>query len=165
MAICLAIGLVLPFVTGQIPTIGKMLSPMHIPVFICGMVLGPLYGGILGLVLPLLRSVIFGMPAIMPDAPAMALELMTYGILAGWLVRLLPRKSLSVFLALVGAMLGGRVVWGVARLLLTVYTGEPFTLNMFLAGAFVNAVPGIILHLILVPAIVIALRRARLTDN
>ena len=162
MAICLALGLLLPFVTGQIPVIGKALSPMHIPVFICGMMLGPVYGGILGFVLPLLRSGIFGMPAIMPDALAMAPELMTYGILAGVLLRLLPKRNIYVPVALVGSMIGGRLVWGVMRLVLTAFTGEPFTLAMFLAGGFTNALPGIVLHILIVPPIVIALRRAGL---
>ena len=31
-ALCLALCMVLPLLTGQIPQIGKALSPMHIPV-------------------------------------------------------------------------------------------------------------------------------------
>ena len=39
-ALCLALCMVLPLLTGQIPEIGKRLSPMHIPVFLCGFLCG-----------------------------------------------------------------------------------------------------------------------------
>ena len=37
-AMFIAIGIVLPFFTGQIPEVGKMLLPMHLPVFFCGLI-------------------------------------------------------------------------------------------------------------------------------
>ena len=91
-AVCLALALVLPFLTGQIPQIGQMLSPMHIPVFLCGFLCGWQWGLLVGFVAPILRSLLFGMPAIFPNACAMAFELATYGLLTGLLYDLLPRK-------------------------------------------------------------------------
>lgn len=80
-----AIGLILPFFIGQIPAVGKMLLPMHIPVLICGLILGWQYGLAVGFLLPLVRSVLFGMPVLYPNAIAMAFEMDTYGLVAGWL--------------------------------------------------------------------------------
>jgi len=70
----IAIGLVLPFFTGQIPQIGRMLLPMHIPVFLCGLICGWKYGLMVGFILPLLRYAVFGMPVIFPNGIAMAFE-------------------------------------------------------------------------------------------
>ena len=161
-ALYLAIAMVLPFITGQIPEIGAMLSPMHIPAFLCGFMCGWPWGLAVGFIAPLLRSFLFGMPALMPAAVAMAFELAVYGAAAGLLYRLLPRKKWSVYSALVIAMILGRAVWGAARLVLAGLSGSSFTWALFLAGAFTNAVPGIIMHLILIPVLVIAMDRAGL---
>ena len=163
-ALFLAIALVLPFLTGQIPEIGARLSPMHIPVLLCGFACGPLWGALVGLVAPMLRSVLFGMPAFYPTAVAMTFELAAYGALSGALYRALPRKKVwSVYAALVIAMIGGRLVWGAAEYLLLTFGGSPFTLELFLAGAVVNAIPGIVLHIVLIPILVMAMERTRLT--
>ena len=164
-ALYLAIALILPFLTGQIPEIGSMLCPMHIPVLLCGFVCGWPYGFAIGLISPILRSLLFGMPPLYPTAVAMMFELATYGAVAGVLYRWLPRNTGCVFAALIGAMLAGRIVWGVAQLVLLQIQGEAFSMAMFIAGAITSAVPGIVLHFILIPAVVIALRRAGLVLN
>ena len=164
-ALYLAIAMVLPFITGQIPEIGAMLSPMHIPAFLCGFMCGWPWGLAVGFIAPLLRSFLFGMPALMPAAVAMAFELAVYGAVAGLLYRLLPRKKWSVYVALVAAMLAGRVVWGAVRLILAGLSGTGFTWAMFLAGAVTTAVPGIILQLVLIPVLVLVLERAGLSLN
>ena len=162
-ALFLALALVLPFLTGQIPTIGKALSPMHIPVRLCGFSCGPLWGTAVGAIAPLLRSVLFGMPAMFPGAVAMTFELTTYGILSGWLYRLLPRKPWNIYASLLVAMVGGRLVWGAARFVLAGLSGSEFPFSAFLAGAVTGAIPGIILHIALIPLLVMGLERAKLT--
>ena len=162
-ALFLALALVLPFLTGQIPTIGKALSPMHIPVMLCGFLCGPLWGAAVGAVAPLLRSVLFGMPAMFPGGVAMTFELTTYGILSGWLYRLLPRKPWSIYVSLLVAMVCGRLVWGAARFALAGLSGSEFPFSAFLAGAVTGAIPGIILHIVLIPLLVMGLERAKLT--
>ena len=162
-ALFLALALVLPFLTGQIPTIGKALSPMHIPVMLCGFICGPLWGTAVGAIAPLLRSVLFGMPAMFPGAVAMTFELTTYGILSGWLYRLLPRKPWNIYASLLVAMVGGRLVWGAARFVLAGLSGSEFPFSAFLAGAVTGAIPGIILHIALIPLLVMGLERAKLT--
>ena len=164
-ALFLAIAMVLPFVTGQIPEIGSMLCPMHIPALLCGFMCGWPWGLAVGFIAPLLRSVIFGMPAMFPGAVAMAFELAAYGGLAGLLYRLLPRKEWSVYAVLVISMIAGRIVWGIARVILAGLSGSSFTWALFLAGAVTNAIPGIIMHLILIPVLVIVMDRAGLTLN
>ena len=164
-ALYLAIAMVLPFLTGQIPQIGAMLSPMHIPVLLCGFMCGWPWGLAVGFIAPLLRSVLFGMPALFPAAVAMAFELAVYGGMSVLLYRLLPRKPWAVYAALIIAMIAGRVVWGAVRLLLAGLSGTSFTWALFIAGALTNAVPGIILHLVLIPVLVIAMERAGLSLN
>ena len=164
-ALYLAIAMVLPFLTGQIPQIGAMLSPMHIPVLLCGFMCGWPWGLAVGFIAPLLRSVLFGMPALFPAAVAMAFELAVYGGMSGLLYRLLPRKPWAVYLALIIAMIAGRVVWGAVRLVLAGLSGTSFTWALFIAGALTNAVPGIILHLVLIPVLVISMERAGLSLN
>jgi len=159
-ALFLALGLLLPFLTGQIPQIGSKLSPMHIPVLLCGFVCGWKWGVLVGAVVPLLRSVLFGMPPMMPTAAAMAFELAAYGAAAGLLYQFLPKSAANVYAALIGAMVIGRVVWGVAAFALNAAMGAQFGWQAFAAGAFLNAVPGIILHIAIIPPIVLALRKA-----
>ena len=164
-ALYLAIAMLLPFVTGQIPEIGSMLCPMHIPVLLCGFMCGWPWGMTVGFIAPLLRSVLFGMPAMFPGAVAMAFELAVYGSMAGLLYHLLPKKKWIIYAVLLISMIAGRIVWGIARLILAGLTGNSFTWALFLAGAVTNAIPGIIMHLILIPVLVIAMERAGLSLN
>lgn len=159
-AVCLALCMVLPFLTGQIPQIGSALSPMHIPVLLAGFLCGPWWAAAVGAVAPLLRFALFGMPPIFPTGVAMCFELAGYGLVSGLLYRKLPKKAVNVYVSLLTAMLEGRVIWGIVRVLLSGVAGEPFTWAAFMAGAFVNAVPGIIVHIALIPVIVLALRKA-----
>ena len=89
-AVCLALAMVLPLLIGQIPQIGQALSPMHIPVLLCGFLCGWPYGLAVGFIAPLLRGAVFGMPALMPNGISMAFELATYGFVTGILYRRLP---------------------------------------------------------------------------
>lgn len=156
----LAIGLELPFLTGQIPQVGRMLLPMHLPVLLCGLVCGWQYGGAVGFILPPLRYALFGMPTIFPTGAAMAFELAAYGILAGFFyARSRWQCVLALYRALLIAMVGGRIVWGVAQTVLSGVAGEAFTWKLFFAGAFLNAVPGVILQLVFIPAVMVALDR------
>lgn len=164
-AVCLALALVLPFLTGQIPQIGSALCPMHLPVLLCGFVCGWPYGLLVGAVTPLLRSMLFSMPPLYPTAVAMAFELGAYGLLAGLFYKLLPKKPVYVYVSLILAMLGGRVVWGLVQMILMGLVAQPFTWQIFMAGAFGNALPGILVQLVLIPVIVLALRSAKLMDH
>ncbi len=162
-AMLLALGYVLPTFTGSIRAIGKMLTPMHFPVLICGFLCGAPYGAFIGFLLPFLRSFFAGMPPLFPNACAMAVELCTYGAVSGILYRALHGKDrkgksklFALYLSLVSAMLLGRFAWGLVTWLLLGTAGKAWSLAAFFTGAFAAAVPGIILQLILIPTVVLA---------
>ena len=161
-AVCLALCMVLPSLIGHIPQIGSAISPMHIPVLLAGFLCGPWWAMAVGAVAPLLRFALFGMPPIFPTGVAMCFELAAYGLVSGLLYARLPKKTVNIYVSLVAAMLAGRVIWGVVRVALSGVAGEPFTWAAFMAGAFINAVPGIIIHILLIPVIVLALKKAGL---
>ena len=161
-AMFLAIGLVLPFFTGQITEIGNMLLPMHLPVFLCALICGWQYGTAVGFIMPILRFVLFFMPR-MPGALAMAFEMATYAFVAGFLYsRARWQCTRMLYRSLIIAMIAGRIVWAAAMIVLLGLSGGAFTWQMFISGAFLNAIPGIILQLVLIPAIMVALDRAKL---
>lgn len=163
-AVFLALGIVLPFLTGQIPTIGNMLLPMHIPVLLCGFVCGWKWGLVTGFVLPIMRSALFSMPPMMPVAMAMAFEMATYGAVTGFLYEKLSKSMISVYTSLIAAMAAGRLIWGAVSILLYGMVGKTFGWQIFLGGAVLNAVPGIILQLILIPAVILTLKRAKVME-
>lgn len=162
-AICLALCMVLPFLTGQMQQIGNALCPMHIPVLLCGFLCGGYYAAAVGAIAPLLRFALFGMPPIFPIGTAMCFELLTYGLLAGILYQKFPKKTINIYAALLSAMLGGRIVWGIVRFVMALLFHVEFSFSMFVAGAFITAIPGILCHIVLIPIIVMALERAGLT--
>ncbi len=155
-AMFLAIGLILPFFTGQIQQIGNMLCPMHIPVLLCGFICGGSWGFIVGLIMPILRSAIFFMPRMFPNAVCMAVELAAYGLISGILYKRLAKKPGGVYISLLGAMVIGRLAWGAVMLLCMGLADGKFGLAAFWAGAVTNAVPGIIIQIIFIPMIVMA---------
>lgn len=162
-AMFLALGLILPFFTGQVPQIGNMLLPMHIPVFLCGLICGWQYGLAVGLILPLLRYMLFGMPPPFPVGFAMTFELAAYGAVAGWIYSHSRWQCvISLYRAIIAAMLIGRAVWGLVEVILLGFGSSGFTWQMFMAGALLNAIPGIILQLILLPGIMLVLHRTGL---
>lgn len=158
-AMFLAIGLVLPFFTGQLHAVGNMLLPMHLPVLLCGLICGWQYGGLVGFILPLLRFSLFGMPR-MPLAIPMAFELAAYGLIVGFLYGRSKWKCvLALYRSLLIAMVGGRIVWAAGRVILAGVSNVPFGWQVFLTAGFVEALPGILLQLTLIPIIMVALDR------
>ena len=177
-AMFLAIGIILPFFTGQIPKIGQMLLPMHIPVILCGFICGWQYGAMTGFVLPLMRFFMLQKPP-MPTAAFMAFELCTYGLLTGIVYSRLmnlpighgssgnknndgtPKKKymLLLYITLIITMLGGRAVNGIVEAAFYGFSGTPYTFEMFMAASFTNAFPGIILQFILIPTVMAVLDR------
>ena len=137
-----------------------MLCPMHIPALLCGFFCGGVWGLAVGLIAPVLRSLIFGMPPVFPTAICMSLELAAYGAVSGFLhYHVLPPKKSAVYVCLLVAMVAGRLVWGAARFLCAGLDISAFGLSAFWAGAVTTAIPGIILQLLLIPVLVMALKR------
>ncbi len=163
-AMFLALGIVMPFITGQIPEVGSMLLPMHLPVLVCGYVCGWKYGMAVGFIVPLLRSVMFGMPPLLPTGLCMAFELAAYGACVGILYGRLPKSMGSIYVSLIGAMIVGRLVWGVVAMAVYGVMGNAFSMQMFIGGALLNAIPGIVMQIVLIPVIIVALKRARVME-
>lgn len=158
-AMFLALAFVMPFLTGQIPQIGAMLCPMHIPVLLCGFFCGAPWGLGVGFIAPLLRSITLGMPYMFPTAVCMAFELATYGFVAGFLHNKLPKKKVNVYVSLLCAMIIGRFVWGIVMFVCMGFDTSAFGLSAFMAGAVLNAVPGIVVQIVLIPLLVITLEK------
>ena len=151
-AMFFAIGIILPFFIGQIPLVGQMLLPMHIPVLLCGLIVGWQYGLATGFFLPLVRGMLFGMPALFPN-----------GMVIGYLYSHSRWQCIkSLYRCLIVAMIAGRLVWGAVRVVLLGMSGIAFSWELFMAGALINAIPGIVLQLILIPMIMVALNKAKI---
>ncbi len=156
----LAVGLLLPFATAHgLGLLGTVLLPMHIPVLLCGLLCGPLYGGVCGLLLPVLNSLLTGMPAIYPMMPIMAAELLTYGVVCGVAFDKTPlgRWRFGVYPAMLIAMACGRAVYGLTFWLLLALDGSMKAPTVWVA--IVTGIPGIVIQLLLVPSVVLAIRR------
>ncbi len=165
-AMFLSMGLVFPFLTLQVKEIGDSLLPMHLPVMFCGLLCGPGYGLIVGLVLPLLRSALFSMPPMYPNAVWMAAELATYGFVIGLMYKRLSAFSFKgVYISLITSMLSGRVVWGIVKAILLGVRGKAFTLEAFITGGFLDAIPGIVLQLVLIPSVMKAIQYIKVPDR
>ena len=163
-ALFLALAFVLPLLTGQVPKVGNMLCPMHFPVLLCGFVLGGPWGLAVGFAAPLLRSVLFGMPPMFPIAVSMAFELAAYGLVSGALWHKVKHTVPMMYASLVTAMVAGRLVWGAVRFVLAGLTGSSFPFSVFLSGALLTAVPGIVAQLVLIPLLLTALQKAGFAD-
>jgi len=171
-AVLIAVGLVLPFLTGQIQSIAKFISPMHIPALIAGLTLGPVYGAAVGFITPLLRNILFGMPpVIIPTALAMSFELCTYAVVTGLLYRQLLKVSAlkkashlpAILISMIVAMILGRCVGGAAQAIMLGLNGKGYSFETFVAAYFTGTALGALIHLVIVPAVVIALEKAKLS--
>lgn len=160
-ALCVALGVVLPIVFHSIANAGSIFLPMHIPVLLCGLICGWLFGLACGIATPLLSSLITGMPPV-AFLPSMLCELAVYGLVSGLLMRWIKTKRLvlDLYLSLIGAMLAGRLVFGLLNAL--VFRAGAYSLPVWTAAAFVTALPGIVIQLVIVPMLVLALKKAKL---
>ena len=160
-AVCMALCYVLPLVFHAIAA-GRMLLPMHIPVMLCGVVCGPLYGAVCGLVGPVLSSVLSGMPSPV-GLISMVPELMACGFVTGLVMRLVRtgRSLPDIYIALVAAMIAGRILGGIADALFLLGSGEGYSVAMFVGSYLAGCLPGVVMQLIVVPVLTLTLEKAR----
>lgn len=165
-ALCLALSIMLPFLTGQIPQIGKLMCPMHLPILICGIICSWYWGAAIGFAAPLLRCLMFGMPMFVKAVP-MAFELAIYGLVAGLLYSLLPKKVTYIYVSLGGAMLAGRIMWAIATLACVAvgFSNRELTFKLFLITEFAETWLGVVLQFLIIPPVVVALKRAKLLSE
>lgn len=157
----IALAQVLPIITGHIPEIGSMLSPMHLPILLCGFICGPKYGALAGFASPLLKTAIYSIPPLYPIAIAMSLELMIYGLVTGLVYSYLRKSVVSIYISLISAMVLGRVTYGIITAILLFAKGGTYSFNIFVTSTILGSLPGIILQLVLIPIVIVILDRKR----
>ena len=159
-ALTIAMSVVLPLLFHSIPNAGSIYSPMHIPVLLGGLVTGPVFGLIAGILSPIFSSMITGMPPV-AYLPPMVVECAVYGLVAGLMMKIkIGKTSDDTFVSVIVAMLSGRVVAGLAKAL--IFARGSFTMELFFTSYFVTGLPGITIHIIVVPFLYAALEKARL---
>lgn len=162
-AVCAALCLVQPMAFHSVPNAGTIFLPMHIPVLLCGLICGWPYGGVCGIVGPLLSSLVTGMP---PAAmlPSMMVECCAYGFVTGMLMRHVHTKHTvaDLYISLVSAMVAGRVLAGFAKAWIFTPGISPFA---WVTTSLIAGIPGIVIQLILMPMVVLALTKAKLIPN
>ena len=160
-AACIALCVVLPMVFHAIPNAGNIWLPMHIPVLLCGLICGWKFGLFCGLAGPFISCILTQMPAV-AHLPAMMLELAAYGTASGISANLIKTGNnfWDIEISLVTALISGRIIYGIANALL--FQSGSYSISAWITAVFVTALPGIILELLLIPAIIIALQRASL---
>jgi hypothetical protein len=148
-AMLIAVGLILPYITAHAFAMpGSILLPMHLPVFLIGFLCGPQYGAIGGIIIPVLSSLLTGMPPLYPIMPMMAGELLTYGLVGGLLYN---KVKMPLYPSLLLSMLSGRIVYG---LFFAALIAPNLGAVKAVTGSFVEGIPGIIIQLVLIPVVV-----------
>ena len=155
----LALSIVLPLFISPIPEIGQRLLPMHIPVLLCGFFCGWKYGFLVGVLAPLLKTFFPPAPPLFPIAIAMSFELGAYGLLTGLLYHVFPKKNSFIYMTLVTAMIFGRIIYGLVISILFLLDERVYTMTLFISSTVIDAIPGIILQLLIIPVIVIAIHK------
>ncbi|NMC57407.1 MAG: ECF transporter S component [Eubacteriaceae bacterium] len=163
-ALCIALGIVLPIAFHSIPNAGSIFLPMHIPVLLCGLICGWKYGLICGALTPILSSLMTGMPP-MAYVPSMTIELSVYGFVAGLMINVIKTKNINmnIYISLILAMIAGRLAGGIVNAL--IFKAGSYSMQIWIASSFITSFPGIIIQLILIPILVIALKKAKLVEQ
>ena len=158
MAMLLALGLVLPYAFHGIPKGGMLFSPLHMPSLIGGLLLGSVEGAVVGVLCPVLNSMITGMPQ-GNTLVAMCFELPVYAIVTGIMMRVLKNQKdgIKIYASLIIAMLLGRVAGGIVQAFILGFNN--YSLQMWATAYFVSTFPGIVMHLLVIPPVCMALKK------
>lgn len=159
-ALCVALCVAMPQAF-HLAGLGNAFSPMHLPVLLCGLVCGWPYGAVCGVAGPLLSSALTSMP---PAAGLVGMvpELCAYGLFSGLLLKLIRtgKTFADLYLALVPAMLLGRVAGGVAKAVTFLAQAKGYSIAAWVSSYLVGTLPAIVMQLIVLPALVVLLMRA-----
>lgn len=146
-----ALGIMLPMLFHTVGIAGPIFLPMHIPVLIAGFILSPWLALFVGIIIPLLSSVLTGMPILFPMAVVMMFELGAYG----FIVSLISRSTKwNIILTLLSSMIVGRIVAGMTVFILVQGFGIKMNALMFVKGSIITGLPGIALQIVLIPVLV-----------
>lgn len=160
-AVCIALCYVIPLMFHGIQNAGSIFCPMHIPVFICGLICGWQYGLLCGIAGPALSSALSSMPPV-AILPSMMVELAAYGTASGLMMKLVRTKSTyaDLYISLIVAIVCGRVLAGLAKAL--IFARGSYSMSAWIAGSVVTSWPGTVIQLVFIPTIVFALMKSHL---
>lgn len=160
-AICIALCYVLPLLFHGVQNAGRVFLPMHLPVFLCGLLCGWPYGLLCGLAGPALSHLLTGMPPVVV-LPSMLLELAAYGLVSGFMMKKIHTKCVyaDIYISLLWAIVTGRVLAGIAQALL--FSAGTYSMDKWIASYALVSWPGTLIQLIVVPVVIIAAMRANL---
>lgn len=160
-AMCIALCIVLPIAFHAIPNGGSILSPMHIPVLICGLTCGWPFGLFCGLAGPFFSSMLTQMPPL-AFLPGMLVELSTYGLISGLMIKLVHTKKIYIdlYISLIISMIAGRIAAGVVNAF--IFSFGQYSMSIWITSYFLTSWPGILVQLIFIPTIVFALLKTNL---
>ncbi len=160
-AVCIALCYVVPLLFHGVQNAGRVFLPMHLPVFLCGLICGWQYGLLCGLAGPALSSLLTSMPPV-AILPSMMLELAVYGCVSGLMMRFIRTKNTyaDLYISLIAALLCGRVVAGLMQAL--IFSKGAYSMTAWVSGYVVTSWPGTLIQLVLLPSVVFALMKAHL---
>lgn len=166
IAIAICFAMVIHLIGGM--QLGNIISPMHIPVFIGGMILGWKYGLVIGILTPLISSLTRGVPPIMPTGLGMSLELGTYGLVAGLFssnIKLTKNQFVNLYLALIIGMIAGRLVYGIYYSTYYAIENNPYSLKVYATAVLIKPIIGIIIQLCIIPWVVYGIKRSNVLEK
>ena len=78
------------------------------------------------------------------------------------IIRVIKAKNplIKIYCVLIGGMLCGRITYGILNAL--IFKAGAYSLQAWLSAAFITALPGIIIQLIVIPLLVLGLSKAKL---
>lgn len=147
----IACGLLLPLAFHSFGMGGRTFLPMHLPVFMGGLLLGWLPGLIIGALTPVLSSLLTGMPPLIPSLPMMFVELALFGLVSGYLYH---DKRKNIYFALITAMIVGRLGAAFVLMLFSDILGIKLHPLTYVAATFMTGLAGVIFQIVFIPILV-----------
>ncbi len=162
-ALFIVLGLLMPMVFHAFNMGGQIFLPMHIPVLLAGLILDPLYALAVGIITPILSSILTSMPPLMPMLPIMVFELGTYALTASLLKK---RAKQNDIIALIAAMVLGRIVAGiVVYFMVALFSVKLPAPHIFISTGVVTGLPGIAVQLVIIPILMKLFRKTGVIKN
>lgn len=139
---------------------GMKFLPMHIPVLIAGLLFGSISGVCTASGALFLNFFLTGMPTA-EKLPFMFVELVTYGVVCGFL----HKKKCNIYVSVIGGLVAGRLANAVALVVASNLIGLQVSGVASVWQSLLTGIPGIITQLIAIPVIVILVKKVAHLDK
>jgi LytS/YehU family sensor histidine kinase len=151
---------ILGLASGTDSLIGRLIQPMYLPVFVAGLVGGPLVGLAVGALSPVISWSISAMPAV-ALLPAMTLELAAIGVVCG----LLKNAKMHTFFKVLLSQIAGHGVY-LLTVVLSVYAFNSVAVTVAAVWTtFAYSLLGVVLQWAVVPLILASYNNAVSDDK